>query len=180
MIKCTLCAFLFVTSIWGWGQSTPPALLPIGTRVSLELQHDLAPKDLAEGKIIDLRVRMAVVVKGDTLIHEGAYAEGMITGYQPRRSFGRPEEITIEAISVQTVDNQIITIQGQPYQQRGKGQAAKAVGLPATVAVGGLFMANPAFLPAIGLGLFIKGKPVRLDGQLILEARVQYNTKIII
>lgn len=178
MIKCTLSAFLLFTGVLGWGQSAPPSLLPIGTRVSLEPQHDLSHEDLVEGKIIDLRVRMAVVVEGDTLIHEGAYAEGMITEHQPPRSFGRAEQVTLEAISVQTVDNQIIPIQGQPYRQKGKGRAEKAIGFPAVVAVGGLFLATPAFIPAIGLGIFIKGSPVVLDSHIILEARVPYNTKI--
>lgn len=162
----------------GLSAQSQPLRLPMGTPVSLELITDLDPRDLEEGYVIDLQVRVNVVINGEVMVRTGAYAEGVIRELEHPRSFGRPGRMVIEATLMQAIDGQLVPLHGEAVAREGDGKRGAALGAPALIAGSGLLFSTPLTLPALGLGFFIKGRPARLSRGLVLHARVLHHTTV--
>lgn len=165
-------------AIQGHAQAPKVIVLPMGYPVSLELLTEINAATMVVGQAIDLQVRFPIKYNGETIIHQGAYAEGVVTEVHLPRSFGRPGSITIEAHTVQTSDHQLIHLQGQPLHFSGKSRQGKAIGVSVTAGFGSLALATPAGLTLALVGVFIKGKKVTLLQGTILQAKVMYETEI--
>jgi hypothetical protein len=100
-------------------------VLPAGTLVILETTERLNSEALSVGKIVQCKVRTDVVVDGKALIRTGAAALGRIKAVNPN-TFNFPESVTIEVISAQAVDGQMVALNGteQVYQGRMPRESA--------------------------------------------------------
>ncbi len=93
--------------------------LPSATPVVLELAETLPPSnELRVGRIVQLKVQLNVTIKGTVLIRRNAFARGRVVGVTPP-SFNYPATVTIKAIEVQTVDDQLIGLNGTPQVLSG-------------------------------------------------------------
>jgi hypothetical protein len=93
--------------------------LAAGTLVVLETAEKINSDQATVGKTLMFRVRANVVVNGETVIATGAIAIGRVTAIE-EGTFNHPGEMKIEVTSVQSVDGQMVALNGAEQSYHGK------------------------------------------------------------
>lgn len=101
--------------------------LAAGTIVILETTEAMKTGQATVGQLVYFRVKTNVKAEGDVVIATGAMGLGRIKSIDPS-SYNSPETFHIEVTSVQAVDGQMVPLNGQELQLKGKysGQEAEA------------------------------------------------------
>ena len=101
------------------------ATLAAGTMVLLESTEQLKTGQATVGQLVYFRVKTHVKAEGDVVISTGAMGLGRIKSIDPA-SYNNPETFHIEVTSVQAVDGQMIPLNGQELQLKGKYSSQEA------------------------------------------------------
>ena len=130
-----LVAFVgFFTQSFTWHtNTTPPSvktpfgetiIVPAGTPVSVRLNGNYNSDDVEIGNVLKFRVSDPIVINGQTVVAQGAPAEGEITGLKRLTDCAScPTEfqsIEITVTRVKAVDGSYIMVDPPPHVSRGK------------------------------------------------------------
>jgi len=143
-------------------------LLKRGTVITLELGQDLSSNDAEVGDLISLSVYDNVTAQGAVVLHSGLFGQARVTIVRKPGAFGRPGELEIEAINVETTDGQRILLSGVPLNAKGHSNKGAALGAGLIIPAVGVALGAPILLPFAAVGLLVKGK----DGALVSHTHI--------
>ena len=127
-----------------------------GYPITLQFQDSVNAEDVSVGSLVELFVRDAVIIDGETVIAPGADVIGTVREAKDNNVLGIPGSITIDAVSVVAVDGTVIPLQGT-ITAKGKNNTALAVVL-------GLVLCP--------LAIIIHGENAKIASGTIFTARV--------
>ena len=87
--------------------------VPVGTTVTLKLTETINSDEVTVGQNVQLMVDMNVKVAGEVVVKSNAYAIGRIKKKKDKNSPNCKSTLTVEVVSVQTVDGQQLPLNGQ-------------------------------------------------------------------
>ena len=113
--------------------TTPPSvktpfgetiIVPAGTPVSVRLNGNYNSDDVEIGNVLKFRVSDPIVINGQTVVAQGAPAEGEITGLKRLTDCAscptKFQSIEITVTRVKAVDGSYIMVDPTPHVARGK------------------------------------------------------------
>lgn len=165
--------------------STKPVTLPVGTKLSVALDHSISSDGSSSGDRFEATVLEAVVLDGKTVIPQGARVEGLLVEARESGRLKTParlrlalQEIEVEGDSYEVASN-TLTFTGQDHKKRNIGMIGGGAGAGAIIggiAGGGKGAAIGA---AVGAGsgtavqVLTKGEQVRIPSETRLEFRLE-------
>ena len=106
--------------------------LKAGTYISLEITERLQSDKMTVGQLVRMQVRTNIVVNKRVVIRTGAVAMGRVKAIR-KTTYNHAEEIHIIAVNVQTVDGQLIALEGNEQILKGEFRGQAAVVHPGTM-----------------------------------------------
>lgn len=129
--------------------------IPDGTSVEVELKATVSSEDVEDGSVIDFTVVHPVVVKGVTVIAQGAPATARVVQVKKARHWGRSGQISWTMNHTVAVDGSQIPLRFSKESKGGGSSGKVAVAVVATsvlfwpaAPVWGLKKGHPDVLPA--------------------------------
>lgn len=147
-----------------------PVLEP-GTEVTLRFNESVTSRNAELGENIDMVVAKDVMDDGTVVIPAGTPVVAEVTGISKRGVYGKNGRLEFRIQPIMTDDGMVL------LEPRGKGQefSGSRTDTAAVATGGGLLVLGP-----IGLlgGLFVQGKPMRIEEGMMLRTEVAQSMAI--
>ncbi len=138
----------------GANTTAASVVVPDGTPLEVELKATVSSEDVEDGSVIDFTVVHPVVVKGVTVIAQGAPATARVVKVKKARHWGRSGQISWAMNHTIAVDGSQIPLRFSKQSKGGGSSGKVAIGVVATAIVfwplapvWGLKKGHPAVLP---------------------------------
>lgn len=157
---------------------TPTQILKRGTLVTLSTVGTIKSREVNVGDIIEMNVHLDIKVNNDVVLGTDHFATARVKKVRKARKFGRGAMIELEALTVRTIDGQLIRLEGGKMLKKGAERrtlAWTASIIPTVICIA----INPPVAPLfIGFGLFMKGREVEIPEGTLMTAKIMQDTKV--
>jgi hypothetical protein len=156
----------------------PTQTLKRGTLVTLSTVGIIKSKEVNIGDIIEMNVHLDIKVNNDVVLGTDHFATARVKKVRRARKFGRGAMIELEALTVRTIDGQLVRLEGGKILKRGAER--RTLAWAASIIPTAICLAiNPPVAPLfIGFGLFMKGREIEIPEGTLMTAKIMQDTKV--
>ena len=146
------------------GVFSAPATIPSGTVIKAAFARTVTVRNVARGDIVELNATEDLIINGVLAVAQGDRVFGEVTRVRTPRSFGRPSEISIEFVEVETVSGRRTPVTLGPESRRAMEIDSGTIGA-AGASIAGLVLLGPLGLAG---GFLVRGSDRQIpEGSLM-------------
>lgn len=128
-------------------QTQVPLIIPAGTPLTVALDRAVSSASVNNGDTVSFHMAADYSEYGHVLIAAGTRVHGVVSGVHRRKAGGVPGKVSVEALSVRTVDDQRVELDGSKGVKGKNRQSQAAVLGVLTVGLGGTKKGLSAVIP---------------------------------